>query len=280
MLKNKQLKLFAAVLFVVHINFQYVAATEHLCDRRYLNDTILIDGKVVIITGGTSGLGFETARNLAGRGGRIYISSRGDEKGNQAVESIRKLTGNDNVHFIKLDLGSIRSIREFSETFHSLENRLDILINNAGTASNYERTEDGFEENIGVNHLGHFLLTHLLLDLLKASAPSRIIVVSSMGFRIGVIRRDNLNSENFFPGILYAYCNSKLANILFTRELSKKLESFGVTVNSLDPGLAMSGISQIYRTVSELSLNEFRKFSDAALNMRQRITSCSQSSQV
>lgn len=244
MLEIKQSKFFAAVLFVLHFNIQYVLSVGSLCDRRYLNDTIRIDGKVVIITGGTGGLGFETARNLAGRGGIVYISSRGEEKGNEAAESIRRSTGNYNVKSIKLDLGSINSIREFAKTFHSLENRLDILINNAGTASNYMRTEDGFEENIGVNHLGHFLLTHLLLDLLKASAPSRIIVVSSMGFRIGVIRRDNLNSDLFFPGILYAYCNSKLANILFTRELSKILKNSGVTVNSLDPGFAMSAISR------------------------------------
>lgn len=243
MLKNKQSKFVVVFLFVFYLNFQHVT-TNTLCDRRYLNDKIRIDGKIVIITGGTGGLGFETARNLAGRGGTIYVSSRGEDKGNQAVESIRQLTGNDNVQFIKLDLGSIRSIRAFSEKFHSLENRLDILINNAGTASNYNRTEDGFEENIGVNHLGHFLLTNLLLDLLKASAPSRIIVVSSLALHVGAIRRDNLNSEIFFSGILYAYCNSKLANVLFARELSKRLQSTGVTVNSLDPGLAMSAISR------------------------------------
>ncbi len=256
MLDNKQSKIFTSIFFIIHFNIQYVVAVEKLCDRRYLNDTIRIDDKVVIITGGTGGLGFETARNLASRGGRIYITTRGEEKGNEAVNSIRQLTGNDNVHFIKLDLGSISSIREFSETFHRLEYRLDILINNAGTASNYKRTEDGFEENIGVNHLGHFLLTHLLLDLLKSSAPSRIIVVSSFGYRIGVIRRDNLNSEKFFQGILYAYCNSKLANILFTRELSKILENSGVTVNSLDPSFSMSAISRNLPTSIRVVVDE------------------------
>ncbi|XP_037041998.1 retinol dehydrogenase 11-like [Bradysia coprophila] len=215
---------------------------EKLCDRRYLNDEIKIDGKVVIVTGGSSGLGLETARNLAGRGGRIYIASRDERKGNRGAESIRKSTGNQNVQFIKLNLASLKSVREFSETFHKIEKRLDILINNAGTASAFEKTEDNFELNMAVNHLGHFLLTNLLLDLLKASAPSRILVVSSIAHQIGLIIRDNLNSEIYFPGIIKAYSNSKLANILFTRELSRKLENSGVTVNSLDPGISMSAI--------------------------------------
>lgn len=243
MLKNQLVNFFAATLFVVNLNFHRVAS-EKLCDRRYLNDGIKIDGKVVIVTGGTSGLGLETARNLADRGGQIYIAGRGENKGNEAAENIRQSTGNKQVKFIQLDLGSLKSVRKFSETFHEIENRLDILINNAGTASHYNKTEDEFEVNMGVNHLGHFLLTNLLLDLLKASAPSRIIVVSSTAHRIGVIFRNNLNSEIYFPGIFKAYGNSKLANILFTRELSRRLENSNVTVNSLDPGLSMSAIAQ------------------------------------
>lgn len=243
MLKNKLANFFVATLFVVNLNFHQVSS-EKLCDRRYLNDEIKIFGKVVIVTGGTSGLGFETARNLADRGGRIYIGARGEKKGNEAAESIRQSTGNEFVKFIQLDLGSLKSVRKFSETFHAIENRLDILINNAGVASHYNKTEDEFEVNMGVNHLGHFLLTNLLLDLLKASAPSRIIVVSSIAHRVGVIFRNNLNSEILFPGIFKAYANSKLANVLFTKELSRRLEKSGVTVNSLDPGLSMSAIAQ------------------------------------
>lgn len=243
MMENKLAISFAVVLFVVNLNSHKVSA-EKLCDRRYLNNDIKIDGKVVIVTGGTSGLGLETARNLAERGGRIYIASRGEKKGNEAAESIRQSTGNSNVQFIKLDLGSLKSVLEFSAAFHDIENRLDILINNAGITSDYKKTEDEFEMMMGVNHLGHFLLTNLLLDFLKASAPSRIVVVSSFVHRIGVIFRNNLNSELYFPGIFKAYGNSKLANILFTRELSTRLVNSGVTVNCLDPGLSMSAIAQ------------------------------------
>lgn len=241
MLTSTNLKFFAVIWIVVNLNGYRISA-EKLCDLRYLNDEIKIVGKVVIVTGGSSGLGFETARNLAERGGRIYIASRDEDKGNRRAESIRKLTGNENVQFMKLDLASLKSVREFSETFHKIEKRLDILINNAGTVSAFQKTEDNFELNMAVNHLGHFLLTNLLLDLLKASAPSRILVVSSLAYILGVISRDNLNSEIYFPGIIKAYGNSKLANILFTRELSRKLENSGVTVNSLDPGISMSAI--------------------------------------
>lgn len=219
----------------------YVESQE-LCDRRYLNDEIRIDGKVVIITGGTSGLGLEAARNLANRGGTIYLAARGQTKGLEAIEFIKNSTGNENVRFIQLDLGSLASVRAFSRNFHSVENRLDILINNAGVVTHYNKTENNFELNMGINHLGHFLLTNLLLDLLKASAPSRIVVVSSVAHYLGFLSRSNLNSEIYFPGFFKAYGNSKLANVLFTRELARRLKGTGVTVNSCDPGPSMSGV--------------------------------------
>jgi len=241
MLKNKVVKVLATVMFFVNLNINNVNSHK-LCDRRYLNDKIRIDGKVVIVTGGTNGLGLETARNLANRGGRIYLGARGEKKGADAVQTIIQSTGNRNVKFLQLDLGSLKPIRQFSKTFHVTENRLDILINNAGLASSYNKTEDGFEMMMGVNHLGHFLLTNLLLNLLKASAPSRIVVVSSIAHHAGVIYRNNLNSQVFFPNIVKAYGNSKLANILFALELSKRLENTEVTVNSLDPGFSMSAL--------------------------------------
>lgn len=243
MLKKQLIHLFAATLFVVNLNFNEINS-QKLCDRQYLNQEIRIDGKVVIVTGGTNGLGFETARNLAERGGRIYLAARDEKKGVEAAETITRSTGNRNVKFIQLDLGSLKKIHQFSKTFHALENRLDILINNAGLATYGNRTEDGFEMNMGVNHLGHFLLTNLLLDVLKASAPSRIVVVSSLAHFVGVIMPNNLNSEIYFPGIIQAYGNSKLANVLFARELSKRLRNTRVTVNSLDPGFSMSSLGQ------------------------------------
>ncbi|KAG4075333.1 hypothetical protein HA402_003124 [Bradysia odoriphaga] len=232
------------MLLVTILNLRKISS-KILCDRRYLNDEIRIDGKVVIVTGGTGGLGLETSRNLARRGGTIYIASRDEKKGNDSVESIRRSTGNNNVHFIRLDLGSLKSVQHFSETFHEKENRLDVLINNAAIATGtYQMTEDGFETDIGVNHLGHFLLTNLLLELLRISAPSRILVVSSFGHRFGEISRSNLNSEMYYPGFLLAYTNSKLANVLFTRELSRRLENSNITANCLDPGFSMSALAQ------------------------------------
>lgn len=137
---------------------------------------------------------------------------------------------------LKLDLASMSSIREFSRNFHRIESRLDILICNAGImAVPKALTEDNFEMQLGVNHLGHFLLTNLLLDMLKLSSPSRIVVVSSMAHSFGKINKDDLLSEKKY-GKWGAYGQSKLANILFTRELAKKLEGTGVTVNCCHPG--------------------------------------------
>lgn len=262
MLKNRLVEFCAATLFVVIVCCSEIQS-QKLCDRGYLKDEIKIDGKVAIVTGGTSGVGLETARSLAERGGRVYLASRSEKKGIEAVELIRGSTGNKNVHFIQLDLGSLQSVRIFAETFQATEKRLDLLVNNAGIASSYNKTEDGFEMNMGVNHLGHFLLTNLLLDLLKASAPSRVVVVSSLAHRIGVIFRNNLNSELVFPGVFKSYGNSKLANVLFTRELARRLENTGVTANCLDPGLSMttfaenSGFHSYFRFLLQLAQSLF-----------------------
>lgn len=245
MLKSKQSKLFfLVILFVASQRISSARYSGYRCDR-YLKDEFRIDGKVVIVTGGTSGLGLETARNLAGRGGTIYIASRDEKKGNESVADIRKSTGNQDVHFIRLDLASLKSVQRFSQIFHEKESRLDVLINNAGIgAGTYQQTEDGFEMDIGVNHLGPFLLTNLLLDRLKASVPSRIIVVTSIGYLFGNIPRTNLVSEQFYPGFFVTYLNSKLANVLLARGLSIKLKNSGVTANSVDPGFSMSAFAR------------------------------------
>lgn len=229
------------VIFLLKYFSYDVAFSSVVCYRsyvrkgRYINDAARIDGKVVIITGANTGLGKATAAELAKRGGKVYMACRSEERGMAALNEIKESTGN-NVFFMKLDLASLDSIREFSKKFHEVETRLDILVNNAGLLSPLERTKDGFELNMGVNHLGHFLLTNLLLDLLKTAAPSRIVVVSSMIHKIGGINRDDLNSVNSFAGSWRAYANSKLANILFVRKLAKILDGSGVTINSLCPG--------------------------------------------
>lgn len=138
----------------------------------------------------------------------------------------------------------MESIRDFSKRFHELESHLHILVNNAGVmACPKAHTKDGFEMQLGTNHLGHFLLTNLLLDLLKQSVPSRIVIVSSEGHKMSGIRKDDLMSENSYSP-WKAYSQSKLANILFGRELSKKLEGTGVTVNSCHPGVVQTELGR------------------------------------
>lgn len=174
--------------------------------------------------------------DLASRGGKIYIACRDKERAENALVEIRSRSGSENVFFLQLDLASTASIRSFSKTFHEIEGRLDVLINNAGVmAISKTFTTDGFEMHMGVNHLGHFLLTDLLVDLLKSSAPSRIINVSSALHGIGTISKRNFFGEKFYNRWL-AYANSKLANILFTRELAKRLKNSNVTVNAVHPG--------------------------------------------
>lgn len=164
------------------------------------------------------------------------MACRNFDKCEEARKEIIELTGNKNVFNRELDLSSLESIRKFAEKFLKEESRLDILINNAGIMiCPKSLTKDGLETQIGVNHMGHFLLTNLLLDLLKKSSPSRIIVLSSLAHIAGYINKKDLNSEKSYNRIL-AYGQSKLANILFTRYLSKKLNGTGVTVYCLHPG--------------------------------------------
>lgn len=160
------------------------------------------------------------------------------------MDEIKERSKSSNVYLMELNLASISSIRNFCKSFHQVENRLDILINNAGVmACPKSYTENGFEMQMGVNHLGHFLLTNLLLDLLKKSAPSRIVVVSSEGHKISDINRDDFMSEKSYNK-LKAYGRSKLANILFAKELAKRLEGTGVTVNSCHPGLVHTNLGR------------------------------------
>ena len=148
-----------------------------------------VDGKTVVITGGNTGIGKETAQELAARGGRVIIGCRDVAKSAAAVAEIRRKTGNEEVFFKKLDLASTDSIRHFAGEILREESHINILILNAGVMHTpYMLTKDGFEFQFGVNHLGHFLLAHLLLDRLKESAPSRVVVVSSiLGNKVGLL---------------------------------------------------------------------------------------------
>lgn len=202
-----------------------------------------MDGKVVIITGANAGIGKETALDLAKRGAKVYMACRDYKRCEAARLEIVNQSGNQNVFNRTLDLGSLTSIRNFARRFLAEESRLDVLVNNAGLMGPRRVTEDGFEMLMGVNHMGHFLLTNLLLYLLKQSSPSRIVVVSSVAHRIGKLKKDDLNSEQSYKEFS-AYAQSKLANLLFVRALAKRLQGTGVTVNAVHPGAVKTEISK------------------------------------
>ncbi|KAK1786422.1 hypothetical protein P4O66_018119 [Electrophorus voltai] len=198
-------------------------------------------GKTAIITGSDTGIGKATALDLAKRGARVILACRNQQQAEAAAYDIRRESGNTAVLYMHLDLASLKSVRSFSETFLKSEPRLDLLINNAGMVGP-GRTEDGFGMAFGVNHLGHFLLTLLLLDCLKASAPSRVVCVSARLHRLGSVdfsvlqaHRDLVAGSSCWH-CFWAYCHSKLCSVLFARELANRLEGTGVTCYSLHPG--------------------------------------------
>ena len=227
--------------------------------RRYFqgpkcHSTKRLEGKTVVITGGNTGIGKETAVDLAKRGAKVIVGCRNLEKGKAALKEIQERSGSTNVYLEQLDLASLDSVRTFADSILKSESRLDILINNAGVMMcPYQKTKDGFEMQFGTNHLGHFLLTMLLLDLMKKSAPSRIVNVSSIGHSLGSgkIHFDDINFEKDYSPY-EAYFHSKLANVLFTRELSKRLEGSHVTANSLHPGAVRTDLERHFTFLQTL----------------------------
>lgn len=195
--------------------------------------------KVVLITGATSGIGVETAVGLAKLGATVIIVGRDQKRGSAAAESIRQVSGNSDVEFIAADLASQASVRQLAKTVLESYDRLDVLINNVGASfSTASKTADGIETSFAINYLNPFLLTLLLLPRLQASAPARIVNVSSMSHRlIRTFDFDDLQHEREFLG-MYNYGHAKLAKMMFTYELARRLEGTGVTVNAYDPGNA------------------------------------------
>ncbi|CAG4993642.1 unnamed protein product [Parnassius apollo] len=199
-------------------------------------------GKVVIITGGSSGIGLETAKNLADRGAKVILACRSPSRAAAAKDEIIKFTGNTNVHYEQLDLGSLESVRKFCTKILETEKRLDVLINNAAAGGlGNRKTKDGLHVGMQVNYFGTFLLTCLILPLLKKSAPSRIVNVSSIIHYYGEMDFDNLNMEKYWSDFL-VYANSKLYLNLMTLELSRRLKNTNVTVNALHPGVSATNI--------------------------------------
>jgi NAD(P)-dependent dehydrogenase (short-subunit alcohol dehydrogenase family) len=202
-----------------------------------------MNGKTVLVTGGSNGIGMVTARELARLGAQVTILSRSAEKCATVAQAIKTETGSP-VEFIAADLSTLAGIMQAAATFKQRHTHLHVLVNNAGAMFTHRQlTSDGYEMTFALNHLNYFLLTILLLDILKASAPARIVNVSS-GAHLGAsIDFDNLQGEKHFSG-MQAYGQSKLANVFFTYELARRLEGTGVTVNALHPGFIATGFAR------------------------------------
>jgi NAD(P)-dependent dehydrogenase (short-subunit alcohol dehydrogenase family) len=202
-----------------------------------------MQGRICLITGGTNGIGKSTAKELARMSATVVIVGRNAQKTSQVVEEIRAASGNNTVDSLLADLSSQQEVRRLADEFKRKYSHLHVLLNNAGAVFLQRQFSiDGIEMTFALNHLAYFLLTNLLLDTIKASAPARIINVSSGAHTSGKIEFDNLQGErNFGPG---AYNNSKLANLLFTVELARRLEGTGVTVNALHPGFVATGFAK------------------------------------
>ncbi|HEX2987158.1 MAG TPA: SDR family NAD(P)-dependent oxidoreductase, partial [Chloroflexota bacterium] len=190
-------------------------------------------GKVILIMGSTDGIGRQTALDLARMGARVLLHGRNQQRGQETLETIRRETGNDQLELYLADLSSRRQVRELANQIVGTHDRLDVVVNNAGVFEPARRlTEDGVEMTFAVNYLAVFLLTQQILDLLKASAPSRIVNVSSGVHGTANLDWDNLQGEKVYDGY-QAYALSKLSDVIFTLELAERLRNTGVTANCL-----------------------------------------------
>jgi NAD(P)-dependent dehydrogenase (short-subunit alcohol dehydrogenase family) len=199
-------------------------------------ENVSMDGKIVLITGGTNGIGKATATGLARMGATVIITGRDQARGAAAIAEIKRASGNDAVDLLLADFASLAQVRQLAATVQSTYDRLDVLINNAGVWQT-ARTEtvDGIETTFAVNHLAPFVLTNLLLPLLRRSAPARIVNVASIGHQYVSLDIDDLQGTRGYNQ-QHAYNQSKLANVLFTYELARRLDGTGVTANALNPG--------------------------------------------
>jgi len=216
-----------------------------------------MQGKVCIVTGANSGIGKATSLGLAQMGATVVMVCRDRTKGEEAQNEIKTKSGNDAVDLLLAELSSQESIRQLVENFQQHYKQLDVLINNAGGVNLSRReTLDGLEMTFALNYLAPFLLTNLLLDKLKASAPARIVNVSSESHESGYIKMDDLQLEKKYR-LMRAYGQSKLALVLFTYELARRLQGTGVTANCLHPGfvatnIGQSGVGRVGRSIVKL----------------------------
>ena len=219
-----------------------------------------MSGKVVLITGGTSGIGKAAAVEFAGMGAEVVITGRNAERGKEAVGEIKARSGSDAVSLLLADLSTQAEVRRLAEEFRSGHDRLDVLVNNAGVV-NQKRSEtaDGIESTLATNHLAPFLLTELLLDLLKGSAPSRIVTTASEAERWGRMDFDDLQSRKRY-GAFPVYGMTKLANIMFTIDLGEKLEGTGVTATCFHPGAVNTNFGNGTGSIGTFLFRAFKPF--------------------
>lgn len=199
-------------------------------------------GKIAIVTGANSGMGLATTIELAKMGAHVIMACRSQSRGAAALQEAQQESNGSRIELMTLDLGNFDSIRAFASDFKAKYDRLDVLVNNAGVvALKRELTKDGYEAMLGVNHLGHFLLTNELLEHLQHARQGRVVNVSSGAHKVGKVHFDDPNLSRGF-NVAKGYAQSKLANILFTKELARRLQPTRVTVNALHPGAVSTSI--------------------------------------
>ena len=202
-----------------------------------------MDGKTVLITGASAGIGLHTAIGLATLGADVVMVGRDERRTAEAASLVKTQTGNPSVSYLIADLSSLHEVRKLASEFKSKHKKLDVLVNNAGALFLWRKTTvDGYEMTFALNHLNYFLLTELLLEVLQAQPKARIVNVSSSAHYRGYINFDDLHSAKFYNG-LQVYSNSKLANVLFTYELARRLKGSNVTANCLHPGFVASNFA-------------------------------------
>jgi NAD(P)-dependent dehydrogenase (short-subunit alcohol dehydrogenase family) len=199
-----------------------------------------LSGKICLVTGATDGIGLETAKALAQGGAEVIVHGRDAAKGGRSVDAIRTAAPGAKIEFIQADFASLAQVRRMADTLNARLDKLDVLVNNAGSASFASRhlSQDGYELTFAVNHLAPFLLTNLLLEKLRRGGRARVVNVSSVAHKIKPFDIDDLMSEKIKP--LYAYGRSKFANILFSNELARRGASDGIASNALHPGTVRS----------------------------------------
>lgn len=204
-----------------------------------------LSGKTALVTGASSGVGIETARTLLSAHAEVILAVRNRAKGESVARELRAATNNAQAHVLEIDLGSLASVRRAAEQFNTRWSKLDLLINNAGTlAMQQSSTSEGFELHFGTNHLGHYLLTRLLLPALQAAAPARVVILSSSGHRRSDIHFDDINYCQRPYDSWQAYGQSKTANILFAVGLTRHYGECGIMANAVHPGAIFDGMIQ------------------------------------